>query len=801
MTRNIYALLVGIDNYPPPVSPLKGSINDVLAVAGYLRERVTQDGYKLHIQMLVERQATRQAIIDGFREHLCQASSNDVALFYYSGHGSQEESPPEFWHLEPDRLDETLVCWDSRLENGWDLADKELAQLIAEVAEKNPHIVAILDCCHSGSGTRNDLQDTTVRWVPSSGRKRPLNSFIFSLEEANNLYASRNPEQNPSDWFVLPKGEYILLAACRDNEEAREYYGNNQYRGVFSYFLMDTLGRTNGNLTYRDLFKRTNALVRSKVTAQSPQLEATNSSYLDQPFLGGAIAQRYPYFTVSYHKTQGWVIDGGAVHGIPPVSGDETTRLAVFPFNSATEQLRQLSNALVVAEVTEVLPQLSRLNVSQDENLDPKQVYKAVVTSLPLPPLGVCIEGDEAGVTLARQAIQEASLEHQQSLYVREVAESERAEFRLLARDSHYLITRPINGRLLVAPIVDYTVENASKAIQSLEHIARWTNIATLSTPAMSRIGSDAVKMQVYQGNSEITKPQICLEYKYENGEWRQPTCRVKLTNTSEESLYCALLNLTDRFAVSANLLPTGGIWLEPGQEAWALEGKPIYGSVPKELRERGITECKDILKLIVCTAEFDATLLQQDKLEVGLTLSSNNIQSRTDVQVKSTLNRLMHRIQTRNLSDRNQQEDLWDDWVTSEVTLVTVFPQLATPVSVAQSWDEEDKGDKRDLGEEKQFKIPNHPATMQRSPVTNITEGISSRAGVRRESPHTKQANVKQCSVSPHVLNRLLIGAIALLSIAVIVLSLLLWQRSRRDEPRKLESAFRLTGFEPKSL
>jgi hypothetical protein len=798
MTRNIYALLVGIDNYAPPVSPLKGSVNDVLAVAGYLRERVTQDGYNLHIQMLVERQATRQAIIDGFREHLCQASSNDVALFYYSGHGSQEESPPEFWHLEPDRLDETLVCWDSRTENGWDLADKELAQLIAEVAQENPHIVAILDCCHSGSGTRNDLQDTTVRRVPPSGRKRPLNSFIFSLEDANNLYASRNPDWNPSDWFILPKGEYILLAACRDNEEAREYYGNNQYRGVFSYFLMDTLQRTNGNLTYRDLFKRTNALVRSKVTAQSPQLEATNSSYLDQPFLGGAIAQRHPYFTVSHHKTQGWVIDGGAVHGIPPVSGDETTRLAVFPFNSATEQLRQLSNALAVAEVTEVLPQLSRLNVSQDEKLDPKQVYKAVVTSLPLPPVGVCIEGDEAGVSLARQAIQSASPGHQQSFYVREVAESERAEFRLIARDSHYLITRPLDGRLLVAPIVGYTPENASKAIQSLEHIAQWTNIATLSTPAMSRIGSDAVKMQVYQGNSEITKPEIRLEYKYENGEWRQPTCRVKLTNTSYESLYCALLNLTDRFAVSANLLPTGGIWLEPGQEAWALEGKPIYGSVPKELRERGITECKDILKLIVCTTEFDATLLEQEKLDLARTRSSQDIRS---LRSQSTLNRLMNRIQSRNLSDHNQQEDFWDDWVTSEVTLATVLPQLATPVSVTQSWDKEDKGDKRDLGEEKQFKLPNHLATMQRSPVTNITEGISSRAGVRRQSPHTKPANGKHYSVSPQVLNRLLVGAIVLLAIAAIVLSLLLWQRSRRDEPRKLESACRLTGFEPKSL
>jgi hypothetical protein len=761
MTRNIYALLVGIDHYPSPVSPLKGSVNDVLAVAGYLRERVAEDGYTLHIHMLLDQQATRQAIIDGFREHLCQAGRNDVALFYYSGHGSQEESPPEFWHLEPDRLDETLVCWDSRLESGWDLADKELAQLIAEVAEKHPHIVAILDCCHSGSGTRNDLQDTTVRWVPSSKRKRPVNSFIFSLENANQLYASRNPDENPSDWFVLPEGEYILLAACRDTEEAREYYGNNQYRGVFSYFLMDTLQRTNGNLTYRDLFKRTNALVRSKVTAQSPQLEATNSSYLDQPFLGGAIAQRHPYFTVSYRNTQGWVIDGGSVHGIPAVSGEETTKLALFSFNSTAEQLRQLSQTLAIAEVVEVLPQLSRLNVSQgQENLDSKQVYKAVITTLPLPPIGVCIQGDERGVALARQAIQEASLGQQPSLYVREVAESEQAEFRLLACDRQYVITRPLDGRLLVAPIGGYSPESAAQAIQSLEHIARWTNIATLSTPAISRIRSDAVKIQVYQGNSEITQPQIRLEYKYENGNWHQPTCRVKLINTSDESLYCTLLNLTERYAVSAALLPAGGIWLEPGQEAWVLEGKPIYVNVPKELLEQGIRECKDILKLLVCTTEFDATLLEQEKLDLALTRSSRDI-PRTNVRVRSTLNRLMNRIQTRDMSDRNQKEDLWDDWVSNEVMITTVWPQLTTP-------------------------------------VTNADEGIASRARMELQNTPAEPANEQasltepahsnQRSVSPYVLNRLLIGAIVLLSGAVIVLSLLLWQRSQPNEPKQPE-------------
>ena len=65
-------------------------------------------------------------IIDGFTSHLCQAGSEDVALFYYAGHGSQGKAPEEYWGMEPDRLNETIVCWDSRRQGVWDLADKEL---------------------------------------------------------------------------------------------------------------------------------------------------------------------------------------------------------------------------------------------------------------------------------------------------------------------------------------------------------------------------------------------------------------------------------------------------------------------------------------------------------------------------------------------------------------------------------------------------------------------------------------------------------------------------------------------------
>ncbi|MHC5828847.1 MAG: caspase family protein, partial [Nostoc sp.] len=135
--------------------------------------------------------------------------------------------------------------------------------------------------------------------------------------------------------------------------------------------------------------KRTNALVRSLYPNQSPQIEATNSNYLDQPFLGGIVGQRQIYFTVIYDGLNGWSIDAGAIHGIIYSSNkNEKTRLAIFPIN--VEDISQLQNAIAVAEITEVLPQLSRINISGErEILDPELTYKAVITSLPASSLKV----------------------------------------------------------------------------------------------------------------------------------------------------------------------------------------------------------------------------------------------------------------------------------------------------------------------------------------------------------------------------------------------------------------------------
>lgn len=101
MPRSLHVLLVGIDRYQPPVPPLNGCVNDIEAFADYLRQRVEgADGARLELRVLTNQQATRAAIIAGFRDHLKPARKGEVALFYYAGHGSQEQAPPEFWHLQ-----------------------------------------------------------------------------------------------------------------------------------------------------------------------------------------------------------------------------------------------------------------------------------------------------------------------------------------------------------------------------------------------------------------------------------------------------------------------------------------------------------------------------------------------------------------------------------------------------------------------------------------------------------------------------------------------------------------------------
>ena len=671
MSRTIYAFMVGIDEYPPGIPGLHGCANDVDAFGAYLEDRVDkQAGAALKVKTLKNAEATRQAVIDGFRAHFQSAGDGDVALFYYSGHGSQEQAPEEFWTLEPDHLDETLVCYDSRNEGCWDLADKELAKLIAEVAARGPHVAVVLDCCHSGSGTRNlALEETAVRRAPTDLRRRPIESFLVTAAEAARGAARGQSAAPPA------RGKHVLFAACRDNEEAKEYYGEGKHRGAFSFFLNDALRTASGTPTYRELFSRAYALVSSQVNNQSPQLEAVAGAELNAVFLDGAVKPSPAAFTASSRGGQWW-ISGGAAHGIPVTLGDDAATFALFPFDAPPAAMADTAKALGTARVVAVQPTTSRVEIEGVENLLPTMTFKAVVLSLPTPALSVRLEGDEPACALVRQALAKAGPGGKPSQFVREAAAGDKPEFRLLAVANQYVIAKTGDDRPLVAQINGLTDANAMLAVRRLEHIARWSQTAQLQNLA-STIKPTDVTIGLLVDDKPVENQDVRLEYQLKGNEWVPPTFKLTLANNSTRRLYCGLLDLTELFKVDAGLMEEGCIALNPGETKWILGGTELAAQVPDEFRAQGRPEFKDVLKLIVSTEEFDARLLEQDALDLPAKAAGTRGISRN-----STLTRLMRQVQTRDVG-RIRPATI-DDWQATQLTFTTVRPLETTSLAAA---------------------------------------------------------------------------------------------------------------------
>ena len=501
----------------------------------------------------------------------------------------------------------------------------------------------------------------------------------------------------------MPEGRHVLLAACQDNELAKEYNAEGKSWGTFSYFLRTTLQTTTRPLSYHELYSRARVRVEGSVTAQRPQLETSTLADIHQSFLGGAVAPQPSLLVTS--EGSGWQLQAGAVHGIAAPMGAESTRLALF--DEDAETLTDLIQAAAQAEVSDVSAQTSHLNLIEGD-LDSSKTYQAVVTGVPLPPLAIGLEGDPTGTNLARETLSSAGPNGGASFYVQE---ADPPEYRLWAKDDSFIITRAADDRPLVKQVTGgYTAENAKKAVEQLEHIARWAKTRDLENPA-TKLNPNDVEMILHYDNTEYIDISPELSYKQENGTWKAPTFKLQLKNKSDKTLFCSVLALSESYAVEPGLFPTGQVKLAPDEEAWAFGGNPIPANVPDDLWQAGITERKDILKLVFSTAAFDATLLQQDKLEAP------NLRSGTRSAGKpaSALSRLMARVQTRDF-DLSGATTI-DDWATKVLTTLTIRPQTDTPVP--------NEGRSASLGFG--VSIEPHPSLQARARLGTLTEASRS--------------------------------------------------------------------------
>ncbi|MBN2505894.1 MAG: caspase family protein [Verrucomicrobia bacterium] len=271
------ALLIGINRYQVPGADLRGCVNDV---ANLKRALIEFAGFKsANIRTLLDRRTTKANMQAGMVRLLKGARKGDVLVLHYSGHGS---NVPDRSGDEADHRDEILCPTDL------DWADPLLDDWLRTTFDRLPAGVSftvIMDCCHSGTCTRAVQPPdapSVERYLPSpldlwaaESRRRLTGTVRGTLVPAGRAARAK------SDVVVADIGE-VLITGCRDTQTSADAYIAGSYHGALTYHLVQAIREKQGKLTYRQLHRRTVALLRQGRYDQVPQLEGRTSN-LDRP--------------------------------------------------------------------------------------------------------------------------------------------------------------------------------------------------------------------------------------------------------------------------------------------------------------------------------------------------------------------------------------------------------------------------------------------------------------------------------------------------------------------------------------
>lgn len=652
----VYALLVGIDAYRSPVTPLRGCRADVNAVAALLRDRAGA-GPPGSVKELCDADATRDAVIGAFRYHLGRAGPGDTALFWFSGHGSTEAVQPEHWYLEPTGELQTMLCVDSRHGGVPALRDKELAVLIAEVAGRGAHVAVVLDCCHAAGGTR--APGMGVRGVPPPPEPLEFGSLLPEL---------RRRDGGPVPSLAGTGGpDHVALAACRSDQLAYEQPIAHEVRGLFSLGLLVALGRLGAGATYRELLVATRCYVEEFTARQVPVLYPLDGSLADQPFLGGRVRRPAAPIRMRYLRG-GWEIDVGSCHGLPPASGEDAARVAV-PGSDPVQEARIVR---VLTERSTVAP------IGWDP--DPRRQYELVLSHAPVPATTVAVDAGTATASVAA-AIGAAAPGARPSPYLRLVDRVERAvapELVVTSPSAGTVEITDATGVRLAPAVSDLDSAGAGAVVRDLEHIARWRRVKALGNPRSRLAG--AVRVEVVDPlPSERFPPMeqpplvpgddgvLRLEYRRGPGGWLAPTAFIRLRNDADQKLYCVLLDLTDRYRMHTGLLP--GTFIGPHQRAAAAEGELVEFSLPPDRAVRPGASVRDWLLLLVAEDEFSSLPFRLPRLREPMP-------ARPRAAFGGVLDRLGMLAMYR---DADRPASAVNDWTTSVLPVVTRVPDDIT--------------------------------------------------------------------------------------------------------------------------
>lgn len=275
-TQTNRALFVAVDTYPAEAGWTSiHAVNDSALVIPMLASKGFE---KESIQLLLNKEATKKAILKGLKRIIDQSEAGDHVYIHFSCHGQQMADDNGD---EPDGLDEALIPYDARrrykkgvYEGENHLRDDELEGILHEIRRKtgrDGNVLVVLDACHSGTADRGTDKDTYVRGT----------TYIF----APDTYEYTGDRTNKAI-LPLPQSEDLspitIISACQPDQVNYEYKDakTKKYYGSLSYAFCEVARTLNGDILTDDLFKkirtRMKVLFANKARKQHPYFESSH---------------------------------------------------------------------------------------------------------------------------------------------------------------------------------------------------------------------------------------------------------------------------------------------------------------------------------------------------------------------------------------------------------------------------------------------------------------------------------------------------------------------------------------------
>ncbi|KAJ2924395.1 hypothetical protein H1R20_g12691, partial [Candolleomyces eurysporus] len=270
----LWALLIGNDRYPQ--SPLRGAVNDSMAWKVYLIDFLgVPEDHITHIENA--KRETMVTALYNLRDN-DKIKEGDHILFAYAGHGSRYDA--QVYSFEDDighraGSIEALCPVDRglpRRRGTPDISDREVLLILSEIHDQTKaDITVVLDCCHSGGGTRELNVDSHSRTLAPLIDPEVIKRMFVEADE--------HPRRRPSTisvrsqaWASATVDIYrpVLLAACQDTELAWEEKQSGLFTSAVLRILRSEMGK---GLTCSGLIEAVGPLRRS----QKPRFDGADT--------------------------------------------------------------------------------------------------------------------------------------------------------------------------------------------------------------------------------------------------------------------------------------------------------------------------------------------------------------------------------------------------------------------------------------------------------------------------------------------------------------------------------------------